>query len=67
MRPRLDYFANPEGLLGRMEGKVSENIRVMLAKVGLDGHDRGVKIVARCLRDEEYLRLKILTCMFPAL
>lgn len=23
----------------------------MLAKVGLDGHDRGVKIVARCLRD----------------
>jgi methylmalonyl-CoA mutase cobalamin-binding domain/chain len=34
-----------------MEGKVSENIRVMLAKVGLDGHDRGVKIVARCLRD----------------
>lgn len=27
------------------------NIRVLLAKVGLDGHDRGVKIVARCLRD----------------
>jgi methylmalonyl-CoA mutase C-terminal domain/subunit len=26
-------------------------IRVLLAKVGLDGHDRGVKIVARCLRD----------------
>jgi methylmalonyl-CoA mutase C-terminal domain/subunit len=26
-------------------------IRVMLAKVGLDGHDRGVKIVARALRD----------------
>ena len=26
-------------------------IRVMVAKVGLDGHDRGVKIVARCLRD----------------
>ena len=26
-------------------------IRVMIAKVGLDGHDRGVKIVARCLRD----------------
>lgn len=23
----------------------------MIAKVGLDGHDRGVKIVARCLRD----------------
>jgi len=28
-----------------------EKIRVLIAKVGLDGHDRGVKIVARCLRD----------------
>jgi methylmalonyl-CoA mutase cobalamin-binding domain/chain len=26
-------------------------IRVMLAKIGLDGHDRGIKIVARALRD----------------
>ena len=26
-------------------------IRGLIAKVGLDGHDRGVKIVARCLRD----------------
>ncbi len=25
--------------------------RVVLAKVGLDGHDRGVKVVARGLRD----------------
>jgi methylmalonyl-CoA mutase C-terminal domain/subunit len=25
--------------------------RVLVAKVGLDGHDRGVKIVARALRD----------------
>ena len=30
---------------------MSEKIRVLLAKVGLDGHDRGVKVVARCLRD----------------
>ena len=29
----------------------SLGIRVLIAKVGLDGHDRGVKIVARCLRD----------------
>ena len=29
----------------------SERIRVIIAKVGLDGHDRGVKIVARTLRD----------------
>lgn len=27
------------------------NLRVLLAKVGLDGHDRGLKIVARALRD----------------
>lgn len=26
-------------------------IRVLLAKVGLDGHDRGIRIVARILRD----------------
>jgi methylmalonyl-CoA mutase C-terminal domain/subunit len=26
-------------------------IRILLAKVGLDGHDRGVKIVARAMRD----------------
>jgi len=25
--------------------------RVMMAKVGLDGHDRGAKVVARALRD----------------
>jgi methylmalonyl-CoA mutase C-terminal domain/subunit len=30
---------------------MAENIRVLLAKVGLDGHDRGVRVVARCLRD----------------
>lgn len=31
---------------------MSQNpIRVLLAKVGLDGHDRGVKVVARALRD----------------
>jgi methylmalonyl-CoA mutase C-terminal domain/subunit len=30
---------------------MDQRIRVMLAKVGLDGHDRGVKVVARCLRD----------------
>ena len=29
----------------------SHVIRVLLAKVGLDGHDRGIKVVARTLRD----------------
>lgn len=26
-------------------------LRILLAKVGLDGHDRGIKLVARALRD----------------
>lgn len=30
---------------------VSKPIRVLIGKVGLDGHDRGVKLVARALRD----------------
>lgn len=29
----------------------SEKIRVLIAKPGLDGHDRGAKIIARALRD----------------
>jgi methylmalonyl-CoA mutase cobalamin-binding domain/chain len=29
----------------------TDRIRVIVAKVGLDGHDRGVKVVARTLRD----------------
>jgi len=28
-----------------------DQIRVILAKLGLDGHDRGIKVVARILRD----------------
>jgi methylmalonyl-CoA mutase C-terminal domain/subunit len=30
---------------------MKRKIRVLLAKPGLDGHDRGVKVVARALRD----------------
>ena len=29
-----------------------DKIRVLVAKPGLDGHDRGAKIVARALREE---------------
>lgn len=32
-------------------GSPDAPIRVLLAKVGLDGHDRGVKVIARALRD----------------
>ena len=30
---------------------MSKNIRVLVAKPGLDGHDRGAKVIAHTLRD----------------
>jgi len=30
---------------------IGKKIRVLVAKPGLDGHDRGVKVIARALRD----------------
>ena len=33
------------------QGETGQKIRVLIAKPGLDGHDRGAKIVARALRD----------------
>ncbi|SVD98216.1 uncharacterized protein METZ01_LOCUS451070, partial [marine metagenome] len=26
------------------------NIKILLAKLGLDGHDRGIKVIARAMR-----------------
>jgi methylmalonyl-CoA mutase C-terminal domain/subunit len=34
-----------------MEEKLHRPIRVLVAKVGLDGHDRGAKVIATSLRD----------------
>lgn len=34
-----------------MDGEIEHKIRVLVAKPGLDGHDRGAKVVARALRD----------------
>ena len=34
-----------------MAKRETTRVRVLVAKIGLDGHDRGVKIVARALRD----------------
>ncbi len=34
-----------------MSAATSRKIRVVVAKPGLDGHDRGAKIIARALRD----------------
>jgi methylmalonyl-CoA mutase, C-terminal domain len=37
--------------MGNKTRDPAKKLRVLVAKVGLDGHDRGVKIVARALRD----------------
>src|SRR5205085_12254116 len=34
-----------------MDATATKKIRVVVAKPGLDGHDRGAKIIARALRD----------------
>lgn len=34
-----------------MDTKINRPIRVLVAKVGLDGHDRGAKVIATALRD----------------
>jgi methylmalonyl-CoA mutase, C-terminal domain len=31
-----------------------KTVRILIGKVGLDGHDRGVKIISRALRDAGY-------------
>jgi methylmalonyl-CoA mutase C-terminal domain/subunit len=33
------------------QGKSSRKVRILVGKPGLDGHDRGAKIIARALRD----------------
>jgi methylmalonyl-CoA mutase C-terminal domain/subunit len=35
----------------RRDGEAARPIRVIVAKLGLDGHDRGIKVIARALRD----------------
>src|SRR5213592_5180536 len=34
-----------------MKAMAEQKIRVLVAKPGLDGHDRGAKVIARALRD----------------
>ncbi len=36
---------------GEAEIPIRKRIKVLVAKLGLDGHDRGAKVVARALRD----------------
>ena len=43
--------ADRTGLTPRSIPSVKRQYRVVVAKPGLDGHDRGVKVIARALRD----------------
>jgi len=40
-----------EGAVGEAARPQGRKVRVVVAKPGLDGHDRGAKIIARALRD----------------
>src|SRR4029079_4138145 len=39
------------GIRDQESGGMRQKIRVVIAKPGLDGHDRGAKVIARALRD----------------
>lgn len=43
-----DGHAEPNAIISALMGA---KIRVVIAKPGLDGHDRGAKVIARALRD----------------
>src|SRR2546426_738807 len=47
----IKRLMSPSGSLPVSPERAVDPIRVMIAKVGLDGHDRGAKVVARGLRD----------------
>jgi methylmalonyl-CoA mutase C-terminal domain/subunit len=49
-RPRRPLILRGLGVVATSK-RPSPPTRVLLAKLGLDGHDRGVKVVARALRD----------------
>jgi methylmalonyl-CoA mutase C-terminal domain/subunit len=50
-RPVSSNRPNPNAKDGQPMTQSSGRIRVVVAKPGLDGHDRGAKVVARALRD----------------
>jgi methylmalonyl-CoA mutase C-terminal domain/subunit len=51
VRPGSDAGAGESAAKGAAGTVAQGRIRVVVAKPGLDGHDRGAKVVARALRD----------------
>src|SRR2546426_11837999 len=48
--PSLEFTKIPGGS-DRRDRMPAKRLRIVVAKPGLDGHDRGAKIIARALRD----------------
>lgn len=48
---RLPIHLAPFGRSVQSGAMASRKIRILTAKVGLDGHDRGIKVISRALRD----------------
>lgn len=48
---KSEGMSDPSGGAAGAETEPRPPVRVVLAKLGLDGHDRGLKVVARMLRD----------------
>jgi methylmalonyl-CoA mutase C-terminal domain/subunit len=49
--PAVGSRTEPAAAQQLMASSTDKKIRVVVAKPGLDGHDRGAKIIARALRD----------------
>lgn len=49
-RRNVNTAVDISDILGE-NGRIMDRIKVLIAKPGLDGHDRGAKIVAKYLRD----------------
>jgi methylmalonyl-CoA mutase C-terminal domain/subunit len=47
----LEGYQDGADITNEREIEMERKIRVLVAKVGLDGHDRGAKVVAAALRD----------------
>lgn len=47
----MSTASRPSSKPARTESAPQKKVRVLTLKLGLDGHDRGVKVVSRALRD----------------
>lgn len=48
---KFKHDSRKQSILQRLSIAMNQTIRVLIAKAGLDGHDRGAKVIAAALRD----------------